>query len=124
MLLFLSFEFDGLVEACFASPLFLEALAELVLPEGFEAIVEPWPYGGLTPTEPNKRYFQGLCFAQDKRSGNPDSNFYAYPLPLIPVMDAQTKEIIRVERLATGGRSDDMTSKTHAPEIIAHSTLR
>jgi primary-amine oxidase len=109
-----------LVAACYASPLFQAALAELVLPEGFEAIVEPWPYGGLTATEPNKRYFQGLCFAQDTRSGNPDSNFYAYPLPLIPVMDAATKEIIRVERLATGGKGDNLTAKTHTPEIIAH----
>jgi primary-amine oxidase len=109
-----------LVDACFASPLFQEALAELVLPEGFEAIIEPWPYGGLDPTEENKRYFQGLCFARDIRSGNPDSNFYAYPLPLIPVMDAHTRKIIRIDRLATGGKGDSLTGKTHAKEVVAH----
>jgi primary-amine oxidase len=115
-----SYEFDGLIEACATSSLFQDALAELVLPEGFEAIIEPWPYGGLDSTEENKRYFQGLCFGRDTRSGNPDSNFYAYPLPLIPVMDAQTKKIIRVDKLATGGTGDLMTGKTHAKEILAH----
>lgn len=113
-------EFDVLLDACSASPLFQDALAELALPEGFEVIVEPWPYGGLNATEENRRYFQGLCFAQDKRSGNPDSNFYAYPLPLIPVMDAGTKKIIRIDKLATGGKGDSLTGKTHAKEVIAH----
>ncbi|KAK6612681.1 copper amine oxidase [Botrytis cinerea] len=85
-------EFDELVKAVWASPVFKEELAQLIIPEGFEVVVEPWPYGGSI-TEENPRYFQGLCFAQDTRNGNPDSNFYGYPLPLIPVMDACTKEI-------------------------------
>lgn len=113
-------EFDELVEACEASPLYQEALAELSLPEGFEAIVEPWPYGGLDPSDNNMRYFQGLCFAQDKRSKNEDANFYAYPLPLIPIMDARKKEIIRIDRLATGGKGDSLTGKTHSKNIIDH----
>lgn len=82
--------------------------------------MEPWPCGGLDPTEENKRYFQGLCFAQDKRSGNPDFNFYAYPLPLIPIMDTGIKKIILIDKLARGGKGDSLTSKTHAKEIIAH----
>lgn len=97
-----------------------DALAELGIPEGFEAIVEPWPYGGLDPSDKNVRFFQGLCFAQDKRLGNKDSNFYAYPLPLIPVMDAYTKKIIRIDRLATGGKGDGLTGKTNARGIIDH----
>jgi primary-amine oxidase len=102
------------------SQLYKDALAELVLPEGFEAIVEPWPYGGLDQADENKRLFQGLCFGRDTRSGNPDSNFYAYPLPLIPVMDANSKKIIRVDRLATGGKGDSLTGKTNARDILAH----
>ena len=57
-------------------------------------------YGGLDTTEENRRYFQVLCFAQDKSTQNEGSNFYAYPLPLIPVMDAITNEIVRIDRLA------------------------
>jgi primary-amine oxidase len=66
------------------------------------------------------RFFQGLCFAQDKRSNNEDSNFYGYPLPLIPVMDARTKKIIRIDRLATGGKGDSMNGKTNSRNIINH----
>ncbi|OAP65649.1 copper amine oxidase 1 [Fonsecaea erecta] len=113
-------EFDVLVEVCKASQMFKDVCAEFSLPEGFEVIVEPWPYGGLSPDEENRRYFQGLCFARDTRSGNPDSNFYAYPLPFIPVMDAHKREIIRIDRLATGGREDALDAKTHTKNVIDH----
>lgn len=95
-------------------------MAEFELPEGFEVIVEPWPYGGPDLDEDNKRYFQGLIFASDARTKNADTNFYAYPIPLIPVMDAKTKEIIRIDRLATGGKGDSMTGQTHAKKVLDH----
>jgi primary-amine oxidase len=78
------------------------------------------PYGGLDIGAENRRYFQGLCFAQDTRNGNADSNFYAYPLPLIPVMDAHTREIVRVDRLATGGKGDSLTGQTHLEHVLEH----
>jgi primary-amine oxidase len=78
------------------------------------------PYGGLDKESENRRYFQGLCFAQDTRNGNADSNFYAYPLPLIPVLDAHKEEIIRIDRLATGGKGDSLTGQTHSERIIDH----
>lgn len=102
--------------------MFQEAIAELKLPEGFEVVIEPWPYGGLDLEDEPRRYFQGLIFANDTRSGNPDSNFYAYPLPLIPVMDAHKQEIIRIDRLATGGKEDGLTDKTNSPHVIDHCT--
>lgn len=102
------------------SPLFQQALSEFDLPEGFEVVIEPWPYGGLDHTDENRRFFQGLCFAQDKRSGNEDSNFYSFPLPIIPVMDAHTQEIIRVDRPATGGKGDGLLEKTFKRDIIGH----
>lgn len=113
-------EFDTLVEVCKASQMFKDVCAEIELPEGFEIIVEPWPYGGPLPEEENRRYFQGLCFARDMRSGNPDSNFYAYPLPFIPVMDAHKREIIRIDRLATGGKGDPLGAITHSKNVIDH----
>jgi len=113
-------EFDVLVEVCQQSKLFQDALKEFTLPEGFEVVIEPWPYGGLDLTDEDRRYFQGLIFAQDTRNGNPDSNFYAFPLPLIPIMDAHKREIIRVERLATGGRGDALDGKTHEKKILDH----
>lgn len=115
-------EFRQLVNAVDESEEFKKCLKEYQLPEGFELVVEPWPYGGLLPDEENKRYFQGLCFAQDTRSGNPDSNFYSYPLPFIPVMDATTQKIVRIDRLATGGKGDPMEPKTHNPKPVDHCT--
>ncbi|XP_044715703.1 copper amine oxidase, enzyme domain-containing protein [Hirsutella rhossiliensis] len=65
------FEFEKLVECVKTSSLFQEKLKAIQLPPGFELVVEPWPYA----------------------SGNPDSNFYAFPIPLIPIMDARKNEI-------------------------------
>jgi primary-amine oxidase len=92
----------------------------LKLPEGFEVIVEPWPYGGLDKADENRRYFQGLIFAIDARNKNPDSNYYPYPLPIIPIMDFAKREIIRIEEIATGGTGDSLTGKTHAEGILDH----
>ncbi|KAF9734134.1 copper amine oxidase [Paraphaeosphaeria minitans] len=113
-------EFEHLVQACNESEEFQQAIKEFHLPEGFELVIEPWPYGGRDDTTETTRYFQGLCFGQDTRSGNPDSNFYAYPLPIIPVMDAHTKKICRVDRLATGGKGDSLAGKTHSPRVLEH----
>jgi hypothetical protein len=52
--------------------------------------------------------------------GNPDSNFYAYPLPIIPVMDARKREIIRIDKLATGGKGDGLHAQTHNEGVIDH----
>lgn len=82
--------------------------------------MEPWPYGGPDHDEENRRYFQGLVFAQDSTNKNPDSNFYNYPLPLIPIMDAHTREIVRIDRLATGGKDDGLTDKTHSKRVLDH----
>ena len=113
-------EFDHLVKACDESEEFQNILKEFKLPDGFELVIEPWPYGGLDFGAENRRYFQGLCFAQNMKNGNPDSNFYAYPLPIIPVMDAHTRKICRVDRLATGGKGDALTGKTHSERILDH----
>lgn len=108
------------MDAVWKSSLFKDAIAEFHIPEGFGVVVEPWPYGGPDPDEDSGRYFQGLCFAQDTRNGNPDSNFYAYPLPLIPVMDCKTREIVRIDRLATGGKEDGLAKGTHSSKILEH----
>jgi primary-amine oxidase len=98
--------------------LYQRAIAEFEIPEGFRVQIDPWPYGSDFEITP--RYTQGLCFAQDIRSGNEDSNHYGYPLPLIPVLDTYSKEIVRVDRLATGGREDGLSYGTHARNVLDH----
>ncbi|RSL96099.1 hypothetical protein CEP52_011689 [Fusarium oligoseptatum] len=80
----------------------------------------PWPYGAPDPGDDDERVFQALLFAQDKRSGNPDSNFYAYPLPIIPIMNYNKGEIIRIDMPATGGGDDPLTGRTNFGGIIDH----
>lgn len=49
---------------------------------------------------------QALVYAAD--SSKPDSNFWGYPLPIIPVIDAETREVIRIHEVSTGGGNDPL----------------
>ncbi|KYK57983.1 copper amine oxidase [Drechmeria coniospora] len=114
------FEFEKLIESVKASPLFQEKLNTIELPDGFELVLEPWPYGAPDEADGATRFFQALCFAQDTRHGNPDANFYSYPLPLIPIMDASTCEIVRVDEPATGGNGDPFSGISHKKAVLDH----
>lgn len=103
-----------------ASPLFKEAISKFNLPEGFVIEIDPWPYGALEPGESFPRYMHGLCFAKDSRHQNPDTNHYPYPLPIIPVMDVHKEEVVRIEKLATGGTEDGLAYDTHSSNVIDH----
>lgn len=103
------------------SPLFKEALGELSLPENVVVVIDPWMYGGWDgPDEISPRYMQGLVYARDPKTNNPDSNHYAFPLPLIPVMDMLRGEIIRIDRLATGGTEDKHQTGTGPKRALEH----
>lgn len=95
-------------------------IAALSLPDGFEAVIEPWPYGGLDANDENRRYFQALVFAIDTRKKNPDANFYSYPLPLIPVVDWIKQEVVRIDELATGGENDPYLPQHPKKGVIDH----
>ncbi|KAI9146950.1 copper amine oxidase [Paramyrothecium foliicola] len=115
-------ELREVADACDRSKMFQDKLKEFEFPEGFEAVVEPWPYGGSDQTEDGIRLFQGLVYAVNRKAHGPDSNFYAYPVPLVPVMDAKTKEIIRVIEVATGGKDDPIGpfEKRITKKVIDH----
>ncbi|KAK5270272.1 hypothetical protein LTR99_005656 [Exophiala xenobiotica] len=113
-------EFMEFNRVCVASDKFKDAIKELNLDaEKFEIAIDPWPYGGPDPGETTPRYTQGLCFAK-LRNANPDSNHYGFPLPIIPVMDTYKKEIIRIDRLATGGSEDGLEYGTAGKNVLEH----
>ncbi|KAK8000722.1 copper amine oxidase [Apiospora arundinis] len=114
------FEFGEFQDACANSDLFKEALKEFELPLNFTITIDPWPYGGLDPEETIPRYMQGLVFARDASKDSLDANHYAYPLPIIPVMDFNKKELIRIDRLATGGKGDPLepTAASETPKKL------
>ncbi|KAF4965928.1 hypothetical protein FSARC_6315 [Fusarium sarcochroum] len=101
-------ELEAFQDACVESEIFKDAMSEFTLPEEFSVCIDAWPYGGTYDDGYPSRYMQGLVFARDVSNNNPDSNHYAYPIPIIPVMDLETKTIIRIDRLATGGSDDGL----------------
>lgn len=117
-------EFDRLIKVCEASAEFKKALADLELPSYMEIIVEPWPYGTPEVYDQPGRYFQGVVYARDTRQNNPDSNFYPFPVPLIPVVDITKQELVKVIRLATGGTAEGAIPQSQKPKTnpLAHCT--
>ena len=113
-------ELRAFQDACVSSQLYKDAIAEFQIPKGFVVTIDPWPYGGPDPGEDAPRYTQGLCFARDASSKNEDANHYGYPIPIIPVLDTYKKEIVRIDRLATGGKEDGMAYGTHDKNVIDH----
>lgn len=109
-------EFGEFQDICLESDMFKDAMSEFVLPEGFTVSIDPWPYGGPDEVEDVPRYMQGLVFAHDTSKNNPDSNHYAFPIPIIAVMDWVTKKIIRIDRLATGGADDGLDAHPRSAE--------
>ncbi|EEP78770.1 copper amine oxidase 1 [Uncinocarpus reesii 1704] len=113
-------EMKQFFDHCLPSPLFQEAISQFKLPEGYEVELEPWPYGYSDPGEAPPRYIQGLCFAKDKRNGNMDSNHYSHPIPMFAVCDVYKREIVKIEKLATGGTADGLAYDTHQANAVDH----
>lgn len=86
-----------------------EALLKLGIPKDKWDCLSPdgWMYGCDTPHK-IPRYHNWLMYMRNPDSNHPDSNIYARPLPFVVIMDAFTKEFVRIDWCATGGDSDDV----------------
>ncbi|EOO03406.1 putative copper amine oxidase 1 protein [Phaeoacremonium minimum UCRPA7] len=85
----------------------LAELAKLELPEGSVVVSDPWIYGSDGIKEglfyDDKRLMQCFLYMRDpNNSSEPDSCHYAFPLPISPVIDPATLELIRIDILPTG----------------------
>ncbi|KAK4545123.1 hypothetical protein LTR36_003674 [Oleoguttula mirabilis] len=77
-------------------------IAKLQLPEGTQVIVDPWPYGS-DGIDDNERIFQLFMYIRDpENSSEADSNHYALPLAISPVVSAETMKVIRIDHMPTG----------------------
>ena len=77
-------------------------------------------YGADRDSTPDThKLIQGLLYARAPHN-HPDSNQYAFPLPISPVYDVFTDEIIRVEDVATGGKEDGLKTRTGGDHPMAH----
>ncbi|KAL8963990.1 MAG: hypothetical protein Q9183_004790 [Haloplaca sp. 2 TL-2023] len=77
-------------------------LAKLKLPKGTAIISDPWIYGsdGINDEE---RMYQCFLYMRDPHNSEYlDSNHYAFPLTISPVIDAVHMKVIRIDLLPTG----------------------
>lgn len=75
-------------------------IAKLQLPEGTVVVVDPWIYGS-DGVDDDERMWQAFLYARGNAE-DPDSNHYAIPLPISPVISTETMKVIRIDHLPTG----------------------
>lgn len=101
-------------------PLVLTAIKNLKLPEGCIIQCDCWPYGADRDSTPDThKFIQGLLYARAPH-GHKESNQYAYPLPISPVLDIFDDVIVRIEPLASGGKEDGLQYLTGGESPMAH----
>lgn len=77
-------------------------IAKLQLPVGTCVVVDPWIYGsdGINDDE---RMWQTFLYIRDPaNSHEADSNHYALPLTISPVVSSASMQVIRIDHLPTG----------------------
>jgi primary-amine oxidase len=101
-------------------PLVLEAIKKLNLPASTVIQCDCWPYGAdRTSDLSTHKFIQGLLYARG-RENHPESNQYAFPLPISPVLDIFENKIVRIEDLATGGKEDGLKYQTGGDTPMSH----
>ncbi|KAI9723695.1 MAG: hypothetical protein M1812_000995 [Candelaria pacifica] len=90
-------------------------IEKLKLPKGTTIISDPWIYGS-DGIDDDRRLFQCFLYIRDPSNiSEADSNHYALPLAISPVVDIVTEKVIRIDQLPTG---KDNTLKETQPYQI------
>ncbi|KAH0846092.1 hypothetical protein AYO21_12161 [Fonsecaea monophora] len=79
-----------------------EALKKLKLPEGTVVCADPWIYGSDGVNDDERMYQVFLYMRDPNNPSEVDSNHYAFPLPISPVIDCVEYKVIRIDYLPTG----------------------
>ncbi|KAK3313252.1 copper amine oxidase [Apodospora peruviana] len=100
-------EIIAVEKALLAHPEVQAEIVKLKLPEGTVLVSDPWIYGsdGLKDGKfyDDKRLMQCYLYMRDpSNSSEADSCHYAFPLPISPVIDPATMELVRIDILPTG----------------------
>lgn len=95
-------------------------MKQLGLADDVVVACDPWMYGAdRDVTEDTHKMVQGFLYALAPGSSL-ESNQYAYPLPISPVLDVFTDKIDRMEPMATGGHIDGLSVSTAGPSPLEH----
>ncbi|KAK6330431.1 hypothetical protein TWF696_003527 [Orbilia brochopaga] len=74
-------------------------IEKLKLPEGTVVLADPWIYGSDGVDDERKQW---QCYLYTRPKDDPDSNHYASPIPISPVVDVTTMKVVRIDRLPLG----------------------
>ncbi|KAI4260893.1 MAG: hypothetical protein LQ352_000048 [Teloschistes flavicans] len=90
-------------------------IAKLDLPRGTAILSDPWNYGS-DGIHDNRRMYQCFLYMRDPHNpSNLESNYYAFPLTISPVVDTAERKVVRIDFLPTG---NDHTIKDPQPFLI------
>ncbi|KIV76854.1 hypothetical protein PV11_08709 [Exophiala sideris] len=78
------------------------AIAKLGLPEGTAVTADPWIYGSDGINDDDRLYQVFLYMRDPANPSELDSNHYAFPLPIAPVIECNDYKVIRIDYLPTG----------------------
>ncbi|KIV91610.1 hypothetical protein PV10_06128 [Exophiala mesophila] len=93
-----------------ADPGVQAALAKLQLPEGTVLCADPWIYGSDGVNDDERLYQVFLYMRDPANPGEADSNHYAFPLSISPIIECNNYTVIRIENMPTGA-----DNTTHDP---------
>ncbi|ETS77269.1 hypothetical protein PFICI_11143 [Pestalotiopsis fici W106-1] len=91
-------------------PIFLEAIKELAVPKEL-IVLNPWPFGSEDKNPASRKVFC-LTYHRNPATNDPESNYFAYPLPLAFYYDICEKKITHTHWCYTGSEEDGMKSRT------------
>ncbi|KAF4831072.1 Copper amine oxidase 1 [Colletotrichum tropicale] len=93
-------------------PAVLAEIKKLELPEGTVVCADPWIYG-TDGIGDEQRLYQVFLYMRDPNNpSEADSNHYAFPLPISPVIECTEYKLIRIDVMPTGA---DNTIKPVSP---------
>ncbi|EPS45779.1 hypothetical protein H072_166 [Dactylellina haptotyla CBS 200.50] len=89
-------------------------IAKLQLPEGTVVLSDPWIYGSDGVNDERKQW---QCYLYTRPKDNADSNHYASPIPISPVVDVATMKVVRIDRLPLGVDEKIEEHKPYVPSL-------
>ncbi|KAJ0333822.1 hypothetical protein COL922a_010443 [Colletotrichum nupharicola] len=118
---FIDTEFMAQVTAaCLADSGIQQEIETLKLPEGATVVVEPWAYATDGMKDMKDRWTMAWFYM--RLSGNPDANYYAYPLAVCAEV-SNSLEVVKIYRLPSGEHDKIHEEKLEFDRRKIHSNL-
>ncbi|KAK5725609.1 hypothetical protein LTR15_003799 [Elasticomyces elasticus] len=77
-------------------------IAKMKLPEGSKIVIDPWIYGSDGVNDDERLWQTFFYLRAAEHADEPDSNHYAHPLTISPVVSGETRKVIRIDHMPTG----------------------